>query len=66
MGNKLILSDSDLDELAQELEQLESIIQDAPDGADIEIELQRVDEIVRAVELSQKTICSTQQVIQLF
>lgn len=66
MGNALILSDCDLDELALELEQLETIIQDAPEGANLEVELNRVDEIVRTVELSQKTICKTQQVIQLF
>lgn len=62
----LILSDSDLEKLAQELEQLESIIQNAPNGVNLDFELQRIDEIVSAVELSQKTICSTQQVIQLF
>lgn len=66
MGNALILSDSDLDDLAQELDELESIIQDAPEGANLDAEIRRVDEIVRTVELSQKTICSTQQVIQLF
>lgn len=66
MGNASILSDGDLDELAQELEQLESIIQDAPCGSNLDVELQRVDEIIHIVELSQKNICSTQQVIQLF
>lgn len=66
MGNLLILSDSDLDELAQELERLESVIQKAPHGANLDAEIQRVDEIVRTVELSQKNICNTQQVIQLF
>ncbi len=62
----LILSDSDLEDLAQELEALESTIRDSPKGANLDFEFQRVDEIVRTVELSQKTICSTQQVIQLF
>lgn len=66
MGNALILSDSDLDDLAQELDELESIIQDAPEGANLDAEIRRVDEIVHTVELSQKTVCSTQQVIQLF
>lgn len=66
MGTMSILSDSDLDDLAQELSELESIIHDAPEGANLDAEIRRVGEIVRTVELSQKTICSTQQVIQLF
>lgn len=66
MGNYSILSDSDLNDLAQELDELESIIEKAPEGADLDFELQRVEEIVRIVELSKKNICDTQQVIQLF
>lgn len=66
MGHDLILSDSDLNDLAQELNKLESIIEEAPEGANLDFELQRIEEIVRTVELSKNNICDTQQVIQLF
>lgn len=66
MGNYLILSDSDLKNLAEELSDLESVIDEAPEGANLDFAIQRVEEIVRTVELSKKNICDTQQVIQLF
>jgi hypothetical protein len=66
MENYLILSDSDLNNLAEELGDLESIIEEAPEGANLDFAIQRVEEIIRTVELSKKSICNTQQVIQLF